>query len=159
MKMFDAGHPRRVFVSGSSALTELTPEMMNALDEMMTKRVQFLIGDCYGADELAQRYLKAKGYEDVIVYCSQEKQHARRICYDRVKSLWDKAKGKTGEEFYQVKDAAMTEDCDIALAFWNGTSYGVKCNIERCKKLGKPCKVFLTPLFQKSKETNPTNFV
>jgi hypothetical protein len=53
----------------------------------------------------------------------------------------------------------MTEDCDVALAFWNGTSYGVKCNIERCKKLGKPCKVFLTPLFQKSKETNPTNFV
>jgi hypothetical protein len=60
---------------------------------------------------------------------------------------------------HQVKDAAMTEDCDVVLAFWNGTSYGVKCNIERCKKLGKPCKVFLAPLFQKSKETNPGNFV
>ena len=52
MKMFDAEHPMRVFVSGSSALTELTPEMMNALDEMMAKKVQFLIGDCYGADQL-----------------------------------------------------------------------------------------------------------
>ena len=31
--------------------------------------------------------------------------------------------------------------------------------IDRCKKLGKPCKVFMTPLFQKSKETTQTNFV
>ena len=55
MKMFDAEHPMRVFVSGSSALTELTPEMQAALDDMMAKKVQFLIGDCYGADELPQR--------------------------------------------------------------------------------------------------------
>ena len=37
MKKFDADHPMRVFVSGSSALTELTPEMMTALDDMMAK--------------------------------------------------------------------------------------------------------------------------
>lgn len=38
MKMFDAEHPMRVFVSGSSALTELTQEMTNALDDMMAKK-------------------------------------------------------------------------------------------------------------------------
>lgn len=145
----------KVFVSGSSHLKSLTKEMTDALDQFMDRGVEFLVGDCYGADEMAQRYLKSKGYENVTVYCSQEKPRARRVCYDRVKSLWDRAQGKSGEDFYQVKDAAMTEDCDMAIAFWNGTSYGVKCNIERCKKMGKPCKVFLeTP-----PETKPSAFV
>ena len=155
MKVFDSEHPIKVFVSGSSKLKSLTKEMTDSLDYFMARGAEFLVGDCYGADEMAQRYLKCKGYENVTVYCSQEKPHARRVCYDRVKSLWDKAQGKTGEEFYQVKDTAMTEDCDVAIAFWNGTSYGVKCNIERCEKLGKPCKVYL----ETQPATNPANFV
>ena len=57
-----------VFVSGSSKLKKLTEEMKKCLDEHMSKNASFIVGDCYGADELAQKYLKSKGYEDVTVY-------------------------------------------------------------------------------------------
>jgi hypothetical protein len=37
----------------------------------------------------------------------------------------------------------MCEACDGAIAFWNGISYGVKCNIARIKASGKPLKVII----------------
>ena len=37
----------------------------------------------------------------------------------------------------------MCNLCDKAVAFWNGTSYGVKCNIERIKKMNKPLEIIL----------------
>ena len=44
----------KVFVFGSSTLDMLTPEMLDALHELIkTYRPEFLIGDCYGADNLA----------------------------------------------------------------------------------------------------------
>lgn len=130
-----------VFVSGSSKLKVLTSNMKYFLKKYMDKGASFIVGDCCGGDELAQNYLKEHNYEDVTVYCSTKTPRANRCRYDRFISLWNKAQGKTGEEFYQVKDKAMCEACDVALAFWNGTSYGVKCNIERCISLGKDIEV------------------
>lgn len=49
-----------VFVSGSSKLKKLTEEMKKCLDEHVSKNASFIVGDCYGADELAQKYLKSK---------------------------------------------------------------------------------------------------
>ena len=148
----------KVFVFGSSTLDMLTAEMLDALHELIkTYRPEFLIGDCYGADNLAQSFLADIDYPNVRIFCSgKEPRHAH---FANVVSLWKDTAGKRGEAFQQVKDVAMTEECDIAIGFWDGTSRGTKANIDRCKKLGKPCKVFLSPLFQKSKETNPTNFV
>ena len=37
----------------------------------------------------------------------------------------------------------MCEECDEAVAFWNGNSYGVKCNLERCISLNKPVTYFI----------------
>lgn len=117
--------------------------MQKCLDKYIGQKVSFIVGDCYGADELAQEYLKSKNYEDVTVYCSQEKPHQKRCRYDKYISLWEQAQGKEGEEFYQVKDKAMCEACDEAVAFWNGNSYGVKCNLERCLSLNKPTTYFI----------------
>lgn len=66
-----------VFVSGSSKLKHLNEDMKSCLDDYMSKNASFIVGDCYGADELAQKYLKSKGYEDVTVYCSVEKPNKR----------------------------------------------------------------------------------
>ena len=134
-----------VFISGSSSLTELTPDMKKCLDKHMSRGASFIVGDCKGGDELAQNYLKEHNYEDVTVYCSTRTPRANRCRYTKFISLWEKAQGKTGEEFYQVKDKAMCEECDIAVAFWNGNSYGVKCNIERCLSLEKILEVFTPP--------------
>lgn len=135
-----------VFVSGSSKLKKLTEEMKKCLDEHMSKNASFIVGDCYGADELAQKYLKSKGYEDVTVYTSTETPRAKRCSYDKCVSLWSEAQGKYGEDFYQVKDKAMCMACDIAVAFWNGSSYGVKCNIIRCLDLNKTCLVYVSEI-------------
>lgn len=139
-----------VFISGSSKLKSLDKRMTDCLDEYMAKKVSFIVGDCYGADELAQKYLKSKNYEDVTVYCSQEKPHQKRCKYDKYISLWEQAQGKEGEEFYQVKDKAMCEACDEAVAFWNGSSYGVKCNLERCMSLNKPTTYFIPDGYQQT---------
>lgn len=134
--------PLKVFISGSSKLKTLSEPMKACLDYYMQLNASFIVGDCYGADELAQLYIKSKGYEDVTVYCSTETPRAKRTHFPKFKSLWAESQGKTGEDFYQVKDAAMTSDCDEAVAFWNGISYGVKCNIDRCHAMHKPIKVF-----------------
>ena len=158
MKTFSPEHPMKVFVFGSSTIDMLTAEMLDALNELIkTYQPEFLIGDCYGADNLAQSFLEDIGYTNVRIFCSGKEP--RRAHFANVVSLWKDTAGKRGEEFQQVKDTAMTEECDIAIGFWDGTSQGTKANIDRCKKLSKPCKVFLSPLFQNSKETNPTNFV
>ena len=124
-----------VFVSGSSKLKKLTEEMKQCLDNYMDLNASFIVGDCYGADELAQKYLKSKGYE-----------RAKRCSYNKFVSLWSEAQGKYGEDFYQVKDKAMCMACDIAVAFWNGSSYGVKCNIIRCLDLHKTCQVYVSEI-------------
>ena len=132
-----------VFISGSSKLKSLDKRMTDCLDEYMAKNVSFIVGDCYGADELAQDYLKKHNYEDVTVYCSTQEPRWKRCRYSNYVSLWEKAQGKQGEDFYQVKDKAMCEACDEAVAFWNGNSYGVKCNLERCISLNKPVTYFI----------------
>lgn len=132
-----------VFISGSSKLKHLNEDMKKCLDDYMSKNVSFIVGDCYGADELAQKYLKSKGYEDVTVYCSTKKPREKRCSYDKFVSLRNESQGKQGEDFYQVKDAAMCKACDEAVAFWNGNSYGVKCNLIRCIDMDKLCSVFI----------------
>lgn len=135
-----------VFISGSSKLKHLNEDMKQCLDNYIDLNASFIVGDCYGADELAQKYLKSKGYEDVTVYCSTKKPREKRCSYDKFVSLWTESQGKTGEDFYQVKDAAMCKACDEAVAFWNGSSYGVKCNLIRCLDLNKPCKVYVSEI-------------
>ena len=39
-----------VFISGSSSLTELTPEMKKCLDKYMSRCASFIVGDCKGGD-------------------------------------------------------------------------------------------------------------
>lgn len=132
-----------VFISGSSKLKHLNEDMKQCLDNYIDLNASFIVGDCYGADELAQKYLKSKGYEDVTVYCSTKKPREKRCSYDKFVSLWNESQGKQGEDFYQVKDAAMCKACDETVAFWNGNSYGVKCNLIRCLDMNKQCLVFI----------------
>ncbi len=133
----------KVFVSGSSHIKELSDEMLNCLNELMARKVTILVGDCYGVDLLVQKYLRGLEYKDVVVYCSSMTPRKGNCLFPTVRSLWELARGKTGEMFFEVKDDAMTKDCDEAVAFWNGVSYGVKCNIERCRKYGKHIRIFV----------------
>ena len=130
----------KIFISGSSKIKKLTQEMKDCLDAVIKQpNSEVIVGDCYGVDILAQKYLKEHGYDNVTVYCSQETP--RRTVYDKFISMYEQAKNLQGEDFYQVKDKEMCNACDTAIAFWNGTSYGVKCNIERIQQMNKPLTI------------------
>ena len=130
----------KIFISGSSKIKKLTQEMKDCLDAVIKQpNSEVIVGDCYGVDILAQKYLKEHGYDNVTVYCSQETP--RRTVYDKFISMYEQAKNLQGEDFYQVKDKEMCNVCDAAIAFWNGTSYGVKCNIERIQQMNKPLTI------------------
>ena len=130
----------KIFISGSSKIKKLTQEMKDCLDAVIKQpNSEVIVGDCYGVDILAQKYLKEHGYDNVTVYCSQETP--RRTVYDKFISMYEQDKNLQGEDFYQVKDKEMCNACDTAIAFWNGTSYGVKCNIERIQQMNKPLTI------------------
>ena len=130
-----------VFISGSAKIKKLNEEMCRCLDNLMKRDVRVIVGDCYGVDILAQKYLKKNGFTDVTVYTSTETP--RRCEFPSFVSMWKQSQGKTGEDFYQVKDKEMCNQCDEAIAFWNGVSYGVKCNIDRLKAMNKPTTVII----------------
>jgi len=116
--------------------------MKKCLDEVIADPdAKVIVGDCYGVDILAQRYLKEKGFIKVTVYCSTPKP--KRTEFPNFVSTWNEAQGLEGEDFYQVKDKEMCNLCDSAIAFWNGVSYGVKCNIERIQAMNKPIQIIL----------------
>lgn len=130
----------KIFISGSSKIKKLNQEMTNCLDELIKQpNNEVIVGDCYGVDILVQKYLKEHGYTNVTVYCSQKTP--RRTEYNNYISMYEQAKNLNGEDFYQVKDKEMCNQCDSAIAFWNGTSYGVKCNIERIQQMNKPLTI------------------
>lgn len=47
----------KIFIGGSKTLKALSPCMKRALDSVCKKGCEVLVGDCFGADKLVQRYL------------------------------------------------------------------------------------------------------
>ncbi len=50
---------------------------------------------------------------------------------------------KHGKTAPLIRNIEIIDYADEVLAFWDGESRGTKFVIENCKKLGKPCKVFI----------------
>ena len=117
----------KIFIGGSKMLKELSPCMKKALDIVCEKEYEVLIGDCFGADKLVQKYLCECGYNKVKVYASGTRVRCNEGGYPVV---YVSAEGKTGFEFYRQKDIAMSLAADNALMFWDGRSKGTRCNIE-----------------------------
>lgn len=42
-----------------------------------------------------------------------------------------------------IRNIEIIKYSDIVLAFWDKKSHGTKFVIDNCKKLGKPCKIFV----------------
>ena len=127
----------RVFISGSKLISKLPEEVKSLLDSYIATGVEFLIGDCYGVDAAAQKYLESKGYCNVTIYCSGETPRNNFVTGAKVRSCAEAAKGLTGSAFQYVKDIQMAQDCDTALMIWDGKSKGTAENIRRIKEMGK----------------------
>lgn len=135
----------KIFVSGtagfgSSTITELPGKVKEYLLDAMKQGNEFLVGDCSGIDYLVQKFLYESGYDKITVYASSD---TARNCI----GYWDVVHvpvppNITGRDFYAQKDKAMQNDCDIAVALWDGSSRGTGANIENVKALGKPVHIW-----------------
>ena len=55
----------KLFIGGSKTVTALNNEIRKVIDTFCEQNAEILIGDCFGADKLVQRYLHEK--ENVVV--------------------------------------------------------------------------------------------
>jgi len=128
----------KIFISGSKSISKL-PELAKVfIDQFIENNDEILIGDCYGVDAVVQKYLEAKGFSNVTVYCSGVTPRNNFTSSAKIRSCAEAAKGLSGNAFHYVKDIQMANDCDQALMIWDGESKGTAENIRRMKEMGKP---------------------
>jgi len=116
------------FVSGHRDITEeefvehYEPKMWKKLNEEGSK---FIIGDCYGADDMAQKYLKAMGIiENVTIYHMFD---VPRCCADAGFNIRGGFRSDIERDFAMTKNS----DEDIAWVKPGREHSGTAKNIER----------------------------
>ena len=93
------------------------------------KDVVIVSGGATGADRLAERYAKDRGYELIVI-----------------KPDWDKYGKKAGyirnEQMHKLIASHDNRGC---VCFWDGESHGTRDNFDRCKKYNTPLRVIDYP--------------
>lgn len=111
----------KVFVSGSRSIHYLPSDAITSLNRITDQEFTVLIGDCYGLDTAAQRYLRANNYKNVIV-CHIGPAPRNNLGFNTLPI----------EGYYQTdKDEYMGRTADYGLAIWDGQSRGTAENIRR----------------------------
>lgn len=112
----------KVFLAGSKSISELNPDVANALDSLMAEKAQILIGDCWGFDDAAQEYFESKEYGNIRVYCSGDKPRRNRGPWP-VEALCIKRDiPHSGYSCQSEKDIMMAMAADMGLIAWDGFS-------------------------------------
>ena len=132
----------KLFIGGSKTVTALNNEIRKVIDTFCEQNAEILIGDCFGADKLVQRYLHEKGYRNVTVYVSGSKVRNNVGGFRTV--FVDVPDGSKGYRFYAEKDKQMVLTADTGLMIWNGKSRGTRNNIMWLKSMNKPCLIYPT---------------
>jgi hypothetical protein len=131
----------KVFVGGSIGITKLPISVAARIDNIIKNNFTILIGDAYGIDRCAQRYLAGRHYENVLVF------HAGDFCRNNIGNWNTKAilpnANERGFAFYTLKDLRMAREADYGFMVWNGTSKGTLNNIRNLLLNGKKVLVFL----------------
>ena len=129
----------KVFIGGSKTITYLNEEAKKKIDEFCKNNAEILIGDCFGADHIVQKYLYDRGYTNVTVYVSGDevRHNAGNFNVKHITVTND----VSGFGFYRHKDIAMANDADCGLMLWNGSSRGTECNISDLRKIDKSVMV------------------
>lgn len=146
-----------IFIFGSRSITSL-PDVVeeyieNTLDHS-AYTVNVLIGDCDGVDSEVQKLLNEDDYEDVTVFTSGKTprnfygdgEYWKKECLNLSIESFD-----NDREYYACKDDKMIEDCNMAIAIWDGHSRASKNNIDKLIKLNKP--VFILPVVSEEEMT------
>ena len=131
-----------VFVAGSRAVSKLTAQLKDRLDNIVKQNFTVLVGDANGADKAVQRYLAEQNYRRVIVYCMD-------ACRNNIGN-WPTS-AHTAEpgvardrHYYGVKDLAMARDASCGFMIWDGISKGTLANVINLVKAEKKVLLYST---------------
>jgi hypothetical protein len=133
----------RVFVAGSRAISKLSDQIKERLDNIMSQQLSVLVGDAYGADKAVQAYLAKCNYSNVTVYSMQ-------VCRNNVGD-WPvqrhsgSSKDKHDRHYYGIKDLAMAKDADCGFMLWDGESKGTLTNVVNLLNADKKVLLYLGP--------------
>jgi hypothetical protein len=132
----------KVFVAGSRRLSRLSAVVLRRIDDMLANGCTVLVGDANGVDKAIQRYLNAKQYRGVVVYCMQARWRLNAGNWP-VKSIEPLDSPQNDFAYFCSKDRAMARDCEYGLMVWDGRSPGTLANILELIKQGKPVVVYV----------------
>jgi hypothetical protein len=137
---------KSVFISGSIAIKELSSEVINSFDKIVSQNIHVYVGDADGIDTLAQNYFASKSYTNVTV-CTI-KEHPRNLAsnhFNIQQVNYDKNL-KSHREQQTFKDEFMTTHADYSFVIWDGKSKGSFTNIKRAFEQEKKLKIYYMKL-------------
>lgn len=116
-----------LLVAGSRSYNDYE-EMKSITDKLLSRQNEVCIvsGGAYGADKLAEKYAKEKGY-DFIEFKAEWEKYGKSAGYKRNKKM---------HEFISSK-----ENRGI-ICFWDEKSKGTKQNFDLAKKYENKLKIF-----------------
>lgn len=123
----------KVFIGGARQLHLLNKQVIQKLNNILTKNYDILVGDANGIDASVQKYYNDNDYRSVTVYASNGKARNNIGNWEIQDVRVDKS--VTGFNFYAAKDLRMAQDADCGFMIWNGKSRGTWNNvINLCKQ-------------------------
>ena len=134
---------RKVFIGGSRTLSRLNRKVTQTLDSLIEKDLTILIGDANGADKAVQNYLASKKYNNVNIYCMQNRCR-KNLGNWQIKYIETSLKDN-GYQFYSIKDLEMAKETDYGFMLWDSKSKGTLNNIINLIKGHKPVIVYFSP--------------
>jgi hypothetical protein len=132
----------KVFIAGSRRLSRLSGDVRRRIDNIIEKGLTVIVGDANGADRAVQRYLSAKGYGDVVVFCMEDRCR-NNIGSWPTRTVKPTKTGRRDFAYYSAKDRAMAEEAHYGLMLWDGHSRGTLTNIVDLVRKGKPVAVYV----------------
>jgi len=119
----------KVFIAGSRHLSKLSEDVKRRIDRILDKGLTVIIGDANGVDKAVQKYLSAKHYSNVVIFCMEGG------CRNNV--------GRWPTRTITAKDRAMAEEADYGLMLWDGQSRGTLTSIVDLVRKEKPVVVYI----------------
>ncbi|MGH9864153.1 MAG: hypothetical protein ACRD4H_01930 [Candidatus Acidiferrales bacterium] len=118
----------KVFIAGSRRLSKLSKDVRGRIDKIIEKRLTIIIGDANGVDKTVQKYLSAKHYSNVIVFC-MEGDCRNNLGSWSMRTITASQPQRKDFAYFATKDRAMAEEADYGLMLWDGQSRGTLTSI------------------------------
>ncbi len=130
-----------VFLAGSINIKRLHPLFIERLSNIVSSKLDIVVGDANGADASIQKSLLAKSAATVTIYCSGFRPR-NNVGNWPVQNVFPKESAGT-RAYFTAKDQEMAKVADYGLMMWDAKSTGTLSNVIELSKRGKKCVVFV----------------